>query len=921
MLTPDGNTATNTAATMYTVREIGTIDLIVPVSENGSYTYTTKTINYLENSEIQNCVVPIQLLIDFLEISASPDFLEAFENLIIDQDIVLKLFSLTSTETVETERSYPIDILLNARKNMVFRRPSMVTDGSGNTTNTCSGSDITEYRDFTYNLDTVDVSSRTTTTTTSTDYQLLLVSANSWFFKAERDASKNTTTTYTYYGEGGGETTFTPSGNDMLEGADAYDVDGIDITSTSTEDLENQLASTVGDTFDLATVTAAIDSKLQDRSDVQEVIDSYTNNNYLFQEYNPEITEIHATSENGKEKKVKKLEQETISSGAMSYEDNTDAFLGLWKNETGKYEEGATFDPEGKKVAYTDLYDEEEETAYVGDLFENADEILFDLLDFSEDTQSFTPVMKYILYRYTETNYGITSFEDLLNKLGWNTQTVGGDYNVYTENPPEEIVIKDLETLKKAFSGYSGSSRLIEYAQTFLDCQEKYKVNAVFAAAVSITETGAGRAGHAINGKNNWFNIKIPNTDIYQTYSSPQEGIEAFFNLIANGSRYFTKQNYTVSAIGKAGYCENADAPGGWIDSTNDFMTQMFNAAGIDLSYYSSSGGGLVGEFLTVIEEYSQQVQSEPYVWTYSNSNTESTFKRAVKRNNKKVNCAQMVCWALTDIGVLETGQRFYIDSSNQIHYIGGSQSALKENAKTIKIGGKTAKELLEKDQLQAGDICFWRSKQHTNVYAGNKTWYDAGHQQENGAGADATFNKFKTFGPIKSNTLNNNWEIQYIIRLNGGSGGEFLDVAKQCHDYLDQNNYYYSSAANISAGRYVSDGESQGSHIPKPYEGEGNYIDCSAYVTWVLYEYGYTDLAGWQMGSGDVGGYIVRHGGKRKSVSEVEPGDVLVKSGHTEIYAGNGKAYNCGSTEHIRESISDCTLSRFTDAYTVAKP
>ncbi|MCL2341514.1 MAG: hypothetical protein FWC53_00100 [Firmicutes bacterium] len=77
---------------------------------------------------------------------------------------------------------------------------------------------------------------------------------------------------------------------------------------------------------------------------------------------------------------------------------------------------------------------------------------------------------------------------------------------------------------------------------------------------------------------------------------------------------------------------------------------------------------------------------------------------------------------------------------------------------------------------------------------------------------------------------------------------GSFLEVAKKCHDYLRENNYYYSSYANVSACRYIDDGRSAGSHIPKPNNTDGGtYIDCSAYVTWVLFEYGYRELGGWQ--------------------------------------------------------------------------
>ncbi len=128
-----------------------------------------------------------------------------------------------------------------------------------------------------------------------------------------------------------------------------------------------------------------------------------------------------------------------------------------------------------------------------------------------------------------------------------------------------------------------------------------------------------------------------------------------------------------------------------------------------------------------------------------------------------------------------------------------------------------------------------------------------------------------------------------------------FLGIAKQCHDYIKDNNFYYV----------------QGNKIP--YPNGTNYIDCSAYVTWVLYEYGYTEFAGhqkdtaWFMGSGPskMGWTILKP-------SEAKAGDLLVKSGHIEIFAGDGVGtYAAGSTNAIRSEISykGCSLSKINSA------
>ena len=160
--------------------------------------------------------------------------------------------------------------------------------------------------------------------------------------------------------------------------------------------------------------------------------------------------------------------------------------------------------------------------------------------------------------------------------------TVGeGDYIVDTTKSPSNIVITDLNKLKQAFSGYSNDRVLQQYAYYFLQCQEKYHVNAVFAAAVSITESSAG-TNLAIGG-NNIFSISNGGAGNWNSYGTMEGSIEAFFKLISG--EYFGNGQYLVSSIangnppGSHMYCI---PPEGWIKNTVTYMTQMFNAAGIN---------------------------------------------------------------------------------------------------------------------------------------------------------------------------------------------------------------------------------------------------------------------------------------------------------------------------------------------------
>ncbi len=536
----------------------------------------------------------------------------------------------------------------------------------------------------------------------------------------------------------------------------------------------------------------------------------------------------------------------------------------------------------------------------------DAPDWLFKMLEQNESTADMVDLTKYLLYKATGKSFGVTEFDFSIFYPQELEEAGSDDYIVHTEKSSPEIVITDKEILTKAFQGAkgAGTENLVEYVDAFLKFQEEYKVNAVFAAAVAINECGAGT--NCQIGGNNWYSIKntTPGGGTWRSYSSPRGAIKDFFQLIAgvdeNGEErnqiYFKANKFTVSEIGMT-YCEDADKPGGWIESVKAYMTNMFNAVGI-YPTTSESGSG-VESFMSVLEQYSQTVQKDGN-WHYSNSGESSTFQSAIKNHNKKTNCALMVSWALKDIDILEKDQKFYKSASKAV-YINGAEKNIKKAAKIIKVN-KTAKSLIASGELQRGDICLWYGEQHTNVYAGNQKWYDAGRWRANGAKQDEIFN---TFGPVKIETLNNSWKIDTIIRLNSDSGGDFLAVAKRCHDYVRENGYTYG----------------QGNNIPIDDYPERKKIDCSSYVTWVCYEYGYKDLKGGQQSTDTLLGVARKYGWTVKNASEAVAGDILLKSGHTEIYAGNGKSYNCGGNNSIKADISNCNLGRFTYAITVTPP
>lgn len=243
---------------------------------------------------------------------------------------------------------------------------------------------------------------------------------------------------------------------------------------------------------------------------------------------------------------------------------------------------------------------------------------LFELLEANPDTINMVDLTKYLInqvlgkekYKDIDINfdslYGVDSESFNMNLIG------AGDIDVSDES----LFITDLEKLKQAFTGYSNSGKLVENAQAFLDMQSKYKVNALFAAAVSITETGAGNAGNAIKTAtnsnsvgasagqcwNNWFNIKASSTPYglvyngegtshYKIYANISSSIDNFGYNIAEGSYYYKQNKYTVNDIGHT-YCPNSVAyptqGDDWVEHTLTYISNFYSAAGIAI------GGGEV---------------------------------------------------------------------------------------------------------------------------------------------------------------------------------------------------------------------------------------------------------------------------------------------------------------------------------------
>jgi len=177
----------------------------------------------------------------------------------------------------------------------------------------------------------------------------------------------------------------------------------------------------------------------------------------------------------------------------------------------------------------------------------------------------------------------------------------------------------------------------------------------------------------------------------------------------------------------------------------------------------SASNNKTRAAFIAALDKFSKQVKKDGNWGYYNNMSTNGwTFQQARTKKRRSAQCAALPYWGLVEIGVLDPGDSFY-GKGGKIHWRkeASTKAKLKKYAKIIKVN-KTPNQLLKANNLKVGDICLWGG--HTNVYAGNGKWYDAGHASCTTHKGSYSYDRFRSFGPVKNSMSST---VYYIIRLN----------------------------------------------------------------------------------------------------------------------------------------------------------
>ena len=132
---------------------------------------------------------------------------------------------------------------------------------------------------------------------------------------------------------------------------------------------------------------------------------------------------------------------------------------------------------------------------------------------------------------------------------------LSNDFNVNTNC--NENIVTTVEEFRTIFPQNQYEGNIYNNAESFLNMQKKYNVNAIFAACVTIVESTGGTNWKAIpKSTYNWFSISGGYNGSYvQTnrkwckYDSFSQAIDHFGELIAESPYYFKKGKNTVSQI------------------------------------------------------------------------------------------------------------------------------------------------------------------------------------------------------------------------------------------------------------------------------------------------------------------------------------------------------------------------------------
>lgn len=294
-------------------------------------------------------------------------------------------------------------------------------------------------------------------------------------------------------------------------------------------------------------------------------------------------------------------------------------------------------------------------------------------------------------------------------------------------------------------------------------------------------------------------------------------------------------------------------------------------------------------QLIETLDTYAKEIKKGP-AWQYGYDGAE-TFDDE-KKEKRMITEAQMVTWALRDIGVFGVGDGFALQGNQSISYMGGGSSRIRKYCETISCY-KSIEQLKKEDTLQIGDICLYAD--HINVYAGDGKWYDV----RNHSG------KITSIGPGETQQSK---EILQIFRLKGTAGPSGKELVRIIKNYDKEIQDDIKNKKNWHVSRLFGAGSFQKAIAP-----DGNKrLNGPRLACWGLYDLGileYGQIIYWsQQGKLVMNATVKKELKESCKILEVkQPAAKLIKSHQLKtgdicfygskmqvaVYAGKGKGYS----------------------------
>lgn len=445
--------------------------------------------------------------------------------------------------------------------------------------------------------------------------------------------------------------------------------------------------------------------------------------------------------------------------GTETYTDTTDRFLSLLSNEDGKYEIGKQRNFKSKKdggkvVRYPDLYDGK---SGVGELLENGADMLFELLESKESTEPLTNLMKYIMYRYSGNDYGVTSFNFVTFDISA-FSTVSGESAL-----SEFIKAWENGDMRNYINGTITNYRSSPFIYNYITEDKKYYYARPDSGNTWDNNRNFGFGVCFFYGGNKWNNVEGFEKEgvSEQRLKSFKEGDKLEVEIvdriketelqnwrnevveIAKG-KGVKLEDYQIDALTACMYQWGYMADiGGFLDvykrdglkesireacpamkknspyaSRNEANWKLFStgkytdASGNEIVVLSSFGsGGSIVECAIKIHKY---METEKYVYSLNTNELATTFEESKKY--KRTCCATYVTWVLKEAGVFAQNE-------------GGHNTGAV--GRTLEAKGWV--RIVDVNKLEPGDILFYAPTEegayarHVDIYAGNGQICNAG--------------------------------------------------------------------------------------------------------------------------------------------------------------------------------------------------